>query len=137
MLGIGNQPSRQERIEFEELLPGDCTALESYRNRHEMSPLRPFVDSRLNARVRTEEVNWVSSERLLTLFVGSTRKGGVRLEASKRAEQLCRGFAASSQFKFQSAKISGNVSCDEGLCNFSGDAICELQASALTISILP
>jgi hypothetical protein len=133
MLGIGNQPNRQERVEFEALLPGDCTALESYRNRHEKSSFRPIVDSRLNARVRTEEVNWVSNERQLTLFVGSAREGDVRPQAKKRAEQLCRGFAASTQFKFQSAKISGSTSCEEGLCSFSGDAICELQERQISV----
>lgn len=133
MLGLGGQPNRQERIEFEALPPGDCTALASYRNRHEKSPFLPIVDSRLNARVRTEEVNWVSSERQLSLFVGSAREGDVRLQASKRAEQLCRGFAASTQFKFQSAKVTGNVSCDEGLCNFTGDAVCELQERQVSV----
>lgn len=126
-LGLGERPTHQERIAFEALPPGDCTALEVYRDQFEDSPLREIVDSRLNARVTEQEEQWVAGERRLALFVGGATDTEARARAGQHAEQLCHGFAATTQFRLDRSVATGTFSCADGACGISGEAICQLQ----------
>lgn len=126
-LGLGERPTHRERVAFEALPPGDCAALEAYRDQFEDSPLREIADSRLNARVTLQEERWFPSERRLALFAGGARETEARDRAGQRAEQLCRGFAATTQFRLDRAEAAGRFSCEDGACGMSGEAICHLQ----------
>ena len=126
-LGLGNQPTHAERVAFEALPPGDCPALEAYRDRYETSPLREIADSRLNAKVTAQEERWVAGERRLALFAGGASEGEARARANTRAEQLCRGFTATTQFRLDRSEHAGDYSCEDGACGITGEAICHLQ----------
>lgn len=126
-LGLGARPTHQERIAFDQLPPGDCAALEDYRARFETSPLREIADSRINARVVTEEERWVAGERRLALYAGGVNEPEARTRAGARADQLCRGFTASTQFQLDGAAIDGVFVCEDGTCGISGEAVCRLQ----------
>jgi hypothetical protein len=126
-LGLGNRPTHEERVAFEALPPGDCAALEAYRARFEESPLREIADSRLNARVTTREEQWIAGERRLALFAGGANESEARTRANTRAERLCRGFAASTQFRLDRSEATGEFSCEDGACGITGEAICHLQ----------
>lgn len=126
-IGLGERPTHLERVDFEALPPGDCAALEAYRSRYEDSPLREIVDSRLNAKVTTYEEQWVAGERRLTLFAGGTSESEARSRANTRAEQLCRGFTATTQFRLDRSEHAGAYSCEDGACGIMGEAICHLQ----------
>jgi len=126
-LGLGNQPTHSERVAFEALPPGDCAALEAYRDRYETSPLREIADSRLNARLTTQEERWVAGERRLALFAGGASEGEARARATTRAEQLCRGFAATTQFRLDRSEHAGAYLCEDGACGIAGEAVCHLQ----------
>lgn len=130
-LGLGNQPTHAERVAFEALPPGDCTALSAYRDAHEDSPLRAIADSRLNARVTTQEEQWVVGERRLSLYAGGASDAEARARASTRADQLCRGFTATTQFRFDRSDIDGAYTCEDGVCGISGEAVCRLQERQL------
>ncbi len=126
-IGLGERPTHRERVAFEALPPGDCTALETYRNSYEVSPLRELADSRLNARVTTYEERWVAGERRLALFAGGSNEAEARVRADTRAGQLCRGFAATTQFRLERSEHAGAYSCSDGACGLTGEAICHLQ----------
>ncbi len=126
-LGLGERPTHEERAAFEALPAGDCEALEAYRARYETSPLRQIADSRLNARTRSQEEVWTEGERRLALFVGGANEVEARGRADARAEQLCRGFAATTQFRLDGAAAKGSFSCEDGACGMAGEAICHLQ----------
>lgn len=126
-LGLGARPTHQERVAFELLPPGDCAALEAYRERFETSPLREVADSRINARVATQEEQWIAGVRRLALFAGGASESEARTRASQRAEQLCRGFAASTQFRLDHSEATGTYACEDGACGLTGEAICYMQ----------
>lgn len=126
-VGLGHRPTREARVDFEALPPGDCAALETYRAQYETSPLRAIADSRLNARVATHEEQWIAGERRLSLYAGGASETEARSRASTRAEQLCRGFAATTQFRLDRADIDGAYACEDGVCGISGEAVCRLQ----------
>lgn len=126
-IGLGERPTHQERVDFEALPPGDCAALEAYRNRYEDSPLRERVDSRLNAKVTTYEERWVAGERRLALFAGGANETEARGRADIRAGELCRGFAATTQFRLDQSEHAGAYSCEDGACGVTGEAICHLR----------
>jgi hypothetical protein len=114
-VGLVNRPTHEARVDFAALPPGDCAALESYRAQHETSPLRAIADSRLNARVATQEEQWVAGERRLSVYAGGASETEARSRASASAERLCRGFTATT------------YACEDGVCGISGEAACRLQ----------
>lgn len=126
-LGIGEKPTRRARLAFEALPPGDCGALQAFRDAHEDSPLRIIADSRLNAKTTTDEEVWVPRERRLVLFAGGVNEREARTAAGAQAERLCRGFAAATSFRLSTAEVSGAYSCAGGACGFFGEAVCRLS----------
>ena len=126
-IGLGERPTRQARLAFEALPSGDCAALEAYRDRYETSPLREIADSRLNARTAIQEERWVAGERRLALFAGGANENEARGRAETRAEQLCRGFTATTQFRLDRSEHSGAYSCEDGACGITGEAVCHLH----------
>jgi hypothetical protein len=126
-LGLGERPTRAARLAFEALPQGDCQALQAFRAAHEQSPLRALADSRLAARVVAQEERWAAGERRLALFVGGATESEARARAGPRAEQLCRAFAASTQFKLDGADAIGTFACEDGSCGITGEAVCRLQ----------
>lgn len=133
-VNLGNRPTQAERVAFERLPPGDCAALEGYRDRYEASPLRDIVDSRLNARVTLQEERWVAGERRLALYAGGSSETEARTRAQARAAQLCQGFAATTQFRVTAAGSEGAFACESGACGLTGEAVCRLEERQLVTS---
>lgn len=126
-LGLGERPTREARLAFDALPAGDCAALNAYRAQYETSPLREIADSRISARVTMRDEQWIASERRLALFAGGATEADARLRATARAEQLCRGFAAATQFRLDRSDATGSFTCEDGACGISGEAVCHLQ----------
>lgn len=126
-LGLGERPTREERIAFAALPDGDCAALRAFLDRHEASPLRALADSRLNAKVIAEEESWVAGERRLILFAPGGSEAEARARAGPQAERLCRGFAATLSFRLEAAEATGAYACEDGVCGLSGEAVCALE----------
>ncbi len=132
-LGLGNRPTHEARVAFDALPPGDCTALERFRDAYESSPLRAIADSRLSARTTTQDVTWVANDRRLTMFAGGATEVEARARAATRAASLCAGFAATTQYRVASAEATGSFSCEGGACGISGEAICHVQERELVM----
>lgn len=126
-VNLGNRPTHAERVAFEALPAGDCAALEAYRDTYETSPLRELADSRLNARVTLQEERWIPGDRRLALYAGGASEAEARTRAQSRAEQLCQGFSATTQFRLTSAETEGEFACEDGVCGVSGQAVCRLE----------
>jgi len=137
-LGLGDRPTRQERVAFEALPPGDCDALSAYRDAHEDSPLRAIVDSRLADRRAAPEPRWVPQTLRQTLYQPQTASAAASEAAARadaltsaqaQAERLCRAVAASGLYRIESARpIATQWTCDRSgagyACAFMGEAEC-------------
>ena len=145
-LGLGNQPTYQERVDFEALPPGDCGALSTYRDAHEDSPLRAIVDSRLADRRAAPEPRWIAQTLRQTLYQPQTANPAASEAAARaaalaaaqgQAERLCRTAAASGLYRVQSATPiapppgDGDWECDHTsagyVCSFMGEAECAVE----------
>jgi TIR domain len=142
-VGLGSRPARSERIAWEGRERGSCAALRAHIARFPNGAYRDEATSTLAARRVTRAEVWQPTKRSLTLFVGqadgASRNEAVARDAALRsgqaaAEQLCKGFAATTSFRFRSAApIVHTWNCNETgrgvTCGFEGDAVCELDES--------
>lgn len=126
-VALGERPTRDARIAYAALPTGDCSALQAFRDTFEDSPLRANADSRLNAKTMVSEERWVAGERRLALFAGGDNEAEARVRSERRAEQLCKGFAATTSFRLKSATVVGAYACDGGTCGVTGEAVCGLE----------
>lgn len=126
-LGLGGQPTREARLAFAALPPGDCAALQDFRTRFETSPLRALADSRLAARTVIAEERWTARERRLALFAPGAVEAAARAAAARRASQLCQGFTATQSFRLLGANAGGDFACEAGTCGVTGEAVCQVE----------
>lgn len=140
-VGIGERPTREERLAFEKLPPGDCAALQDFRERFETSPLRALADSRLADKRVVRMETWAPEQRELVLSViqgavgardEATAKNAALARGSPEAERLCKGFAATTIYRLRaSAPRAETWDCarkDSGhACGFSGWAVCDVD----------
>jgi hypothetical protein len=139
-LGLGLRPMKAERIAWERRTPGNCAALRTHLERFPGGAYRDIAADMLAARrVRQTEV-WTPTRRRLALFVGqddaSPSKGAAQAAALARgrvlAQRLCRGFAATTSFRFGSATPNPESwHCSPAIggvtCGFDGEAVCDLH----------
>jgi hypothetical protein len=142
-LALGHRAKRAERIEWERREPGNCAALRSYVERYPDGTFRDTAASLLAARLVTEVEVWGpgARSRRLALFVGReglpsrdepTARASALERAQAPAERLCKGFAATTFFRFSSAHPSAQVwRCGPEamgvICGFEGEAVCQLE----------
>ena len=139
--GIGNQPTRAERVAWEAREPGNCQALRDFVQRFPDSALRPKAADLLTARKLSRVETWTPVNRSLTLFqpagdAAAKDEAAAReralAAAQSQAERLCRDFGATSIYRFEGAtpqadqwscaRVKGGVAC-----GFDGHAECRLQ----------
>ncbi|MFZ4687533.1 MAG: hypothetical protein ACOYMK_18255, partial [Hyphomonadaceae bacterium] len=140
-LGLGSQPTREERVAFEALPPGDCEALSDYRDAYEDSPLRAVVDSRLAGRTPAPEPRWVAQTLRQTLYQPQTASPASTEQAAREAAltaaegqalRLCRTAEASGLYRLQRATpIAEQWECEPTgggyVCSFMGQAECAVE----------
>jgi hypothetical protein len=140
VLGLGHRPQKAERIAWELRVPGSCAALRSHLERFPAGAYREVAGAMLSARrVRQTEV-WTPTRRRLALFAGSdgaspTNSGAQAAALAKgraSAERLCKGFAATTSFRFTSITlIAESWRCSSMkqvvVCSFDGEAVCDLE----------
>ena len=139
--GLGRRPTRVERLAWEQREPGSCASLREHVVRFPQGTYRERASALLAGRQVTAVEAWTPAERRLTLYVGRgavtsrTRDeaGRVALARGQRdAERLCRDFAATTVYRFVSARPAAREwDCGAGsggvACAFAGDAVCDLQ----------
>jgi hypothetical protein len=111
--GLGNRPTKSERTAWESRTLGRCAALRAHIERFPNGFYRGEANGLLAARRVTQTEIWTDAERRLSLFQPEseaassnkvTAQAVAMAEAQQRAERLCRGFAATTSFHFESAK---------------------------------
>jgi hypothetical protein len=139
--GLGDKPSRAERLAWEARESGSCQALRDFVQRFPDGTLRARAADLLTARKVTREENWTSTTRSLALFqpIGSkvardepTARERSLAAAQDSAQRLCRDFGATSLYRFDGAAPQADKwNCETArgrvACGFDGRAQCQLQ----------
>jgi hypothetical protein len=140
-IGLGNRPTKAERVAWESRKPGSCEALRTHIDRFPEGAYQGKAADMLAARRTTKTEIWIPNTRRLSLFAGqddktSKSKAVAQEEALARAqiaaERLCKGFVATTSFRLNSAKpITQSWTCRPSsggvVCGFEGEAVCELE----------
>lgn len=140
-LGLGNRPTRTERIAWQDREPGSCEALRSHIKDFPEGAYRNAAADILAGRQVTQREAWTPATRRLVLFTGHAAppsgtepkaRAMALARAKDSAERLCKGFAATASFHFTAAsptaqqwncsQVSGGV-----VCGFEGEAVCEIE----------
>ncbi len=138
-LHLGNMPTREERVDFEAIPSGSCEALSAYRAKHESSPLRPVVDSRLNDRHPSSEPLWTARTVSLPLFHSADEttypslaaaQQGAPKSAEGEGRRLCNTLVTSGNFRLNGLRVNADKwQCDKTTdgyrCGFDGTVVCE------------
>ena len=135
-VGLGDKPTRAERLAWADREPGSCEALRDHVEAYPDGAYRAAAADLLAARsVRREDV-WSPSERRLALFIprGERQDGEAAAQAdaleraAPHADRLCQGFASTTLFRLNSAAAEAQVwDCADGMCGFDGEAVCSLE----------
>src|SRR5262249_48557605 len=141
--GMGNRATKAERVAWEGRKPGSCEALRTHIELFPEGAYRQNAADMLAARRTTKTEIWTPSTRRLSLLATQgdksfKTKAAAQEEALARArgaaEQLCKGFLATTSYRgLKSAKPmaqSWDCSTSAGgiVCGFAGEAVCELEA---------
>ncbi len=140
-LGLGDRPTERERIAWEHRESGSCAALRTHIERFPSGAYRSEAASMLTARRVTQTEVWTPATRRLELIesqedVPSINRVAAQtvalVRAQLRAERKCKAFAATTLFRFRSAKPDPQAwNCRpiaKGVeCGFEGEAVCELD----------
>ena len=140
-LGFGNRPTKTERVVWESRELGSRAALRTHIERFPQGEYRADAADMLASRRVIQMEIWTPSTRRLTLFVGqddaaSSDQAGAQSAAMTRgqvsAERLCKTFAATTLFRFTSAKpVAQTWHCSTTakavICGFEGEAVCAVE----------
>ena len=140
-LGIGNRPSKTERVAWASLERGSCAALRTHVERFPQGAYRAAAADMLAARRVTQKENWTPGTRRLALYVGqddAAFSNGAAAQAAAlargqvAAERLCKSFATTTSFRFTSATPAVQTwNCSpvaKGVtCGFEGEAVCAVE----------
>ena len=143
-LRLGDRPTRQERLAWAALSAGSCQALRDHVARFPEGAYRSEAADLLTARRVTTEDVWSSSTRSLALFQPASIKTSpteaaararALADAQTQANNLCRGFAAATSFRFRTATPQPAAwSCEKAgggvVCGFQGMVACQLDEKA-------
>ncbi len=135
-LGLGERPSKSERVAWEALPAGSCPALQGYINAFSGSPLSERAARLLLAKQVRNFDEWQPVVRPLALYVAP---GGVAgsLEAAQAdairrarpdAERLCSAFGSGTLYRYKGAEPTAQQwNCSGNSCGFDGVAQCRLE----------
>jgi hypothetical protein len=140
-LGLGNRPTKAERVAWEGRNPGSCEALRTHIERFPEGAYQDKAADILAARRITKTEIWIPNTRQLSLFTpqddkSSKTKAAAQEEALARAQpaadRLCKSFVATTSFRLRSATpIAQSWTCSPNsmgvVCGFEGEAVCELE----------
>jgi hypothetical protein len=139
-IGLGNRPTRRERIAWATRSPGSCGDLRRHISAFPDGVYRSSAAEMLAARLVTQTDIWTPGKRTLTLGEprgppSRDRDAAQRAavdRARERAEQVCKPFGTGTLFRFKSARaVPQQWDCGtEGggvACGFEGAAVCELD----------
>jgi hypothetical protein len=141
MFGFGKRPTSAERLTWQARRPGSCEDLRKHLGRFPQGAYQSRAQSLLADRQVNQSEVWMPGIRQLALSETQSEKALPNLEAARaeaiaraqhRADRLCRGFGATTIYRFRSARPEAQewdcARVGEGFsCGFEGQAICELD----------
>lgn len=140
-LGLGERPTRDERVAWASIEPGSCQALRGHVERFPRGVYRDDAADMISARRAWVHQEWMPAEQPIALYVGrdarpspneAQARGAAIARGTTQAERRCRDFAASGLHRFISAVPEAQEwLCEpsgEGfVCGFDGRAMCQLE----------
>jgi hypothetical protein len=142
IFGFGGRPTKSERLAWQARRPGNCEDLKNHLGRFPEGAYRFKAQSFLaDRRVRQTDV-WTPVVQQLTLAESQGENGlpnaalakqDALSRAQRRANDLCRGFGATTLYRFRSATPVEWDCATVGIgvsCGFEGQAICQLDAKS-------
>ena len=140
-LGLGARPTREERMAWERLPPGDCTALRQHAKQFPKGAYASTATAMYNAPTVTGSESWIAATFPLRLLVSrDVDASPTEVAASeaaidrgrKKAEMMCRDGADTKLVRFRSAEVDAQEwLCDEvrggHVCGFEGRALCAVD----------
>lgn len=141
---MGERPTREERLAWAARAPGSCQALRDHIAHFPEGAYRREAADLLTARRVASEDVWSPSVRQLALFQPHSTQGApdeaaaharAIAAAQTQADNLCRGFAAATAFRFRAAIPQPSAwTCEHGgggvVCGFEGMVSCQLDEKA-------
>ena len=147
-LGLGNQPTKAERLSWAQRTPGSCEDLQHHLTLYPTGAYATEAQSLLDAVDTTHVLTWEPLERTLSLFVRQQPDWMSNTEAAqsdaldrgtRMAAQLCQNFGAGDQtFRYLSGMPEvQSWNCDQrgttAVCGFEGQAVCSLEARRVDV----
>jgi len=140
-VGLGERPSRDERLAWARAPAGDCDALRAHVERFPSGVYRDDAADKISARRVWVEQRWARAEQPIAIYVGRDAQASPTERAARdaaigravpQAERRCRDFAASGLHRFTGARPEAQEwICERTaaghVCGFDGRAICELE----------
>ena len=141
---LGERPTRAERLAWAALPRGSCQALRDHIAHFPEGAYRREAADLITARQVTTEDVWTPNTRQLALFqpqsiTGAPDEAAAQAQALQaaqtQADTLCRGFAATTSFRFRAATPQpATWHCEPGgggvVCGFEGMVACQLDERA-------
>jgi hypothetical protein len=127
--GLGGRPTREDRLAFEALPPGDCGALRRFADAHETSPLAAVATDRISRAILAVEDVWTPTETLIPLFVPPGPETAARATAARRAERVCSDLERTTggDMRVVSAGVEADYGCEDGPCELRGNVVCNME----------
>jgi len=140
-LSLGGKPTKRERVAWEKREPASCAALRAHLAQFPAGAYRDEANGLLQSRIVKQHEVWTPATHELAIFesqpeIPSATKDTAQslaiAQAQATAERLCKGFAATTSFRFKSAEpVPQQWNCSSSAngvrCAFDGAAVCELE----------
>jgi hypothetical protein len=140
-IGLGNRPTRMERLAWAARPRGSCEALAAHVRTFPHGAYAQEAANLLTAKQVRTVVSWERTERKLPLFEGTdgaaaTSETTARTQALSRAlpqaERLCQGFGSGTLYRYVGARPEAQSwTCEPRgngvVCGFDGQATCTLD----------
>jgi hypothetical protein len=130
-VGVGDRPTRAERLAWETRRPGDCSALIAHIRRFPDGKLVPQAHALYAARTpqsvgRVAHVETIPLQVSITLS-GPTDRAATLARGHSQAGELCSMYAHDQNFTVsKSVAVPTEWHCDVNGCSFRGKAKCTL-----------
>ena len=142
--GFGGRPTKPERLAWQARRPRNCEDLKNHLGRFPQGAYRFQAQSLLADRRITESEVWTPTVQALRLAQsqGEKRLPSIALakvdalaRAQRQSDDLCRGFEATTIYRFKSAGPEPQewdcATVDQGIsCGFEGRVICQLDVKS-------
>lgn len=142
LMGLGDRPTRKERLNWQAMRPGNCADLRTHMERFPDGKLLARADALYSARVPYKTDRWTSSTQSFALAASaapSELAAGVaearrltQLRAQREAKSICELYVGDSGLRLVSATpTADDWRCDRLGCRVEGHAVCVVETEVV------